>query len=114
VESILSEIKHWKDIICFDVMCSINWWIPKKVIYWKDFENENLPDYYKRKPNHLMCYKRDIIKDKWRDVTYWEDYHFGNDIVKHLTSESRIDKVLYFYNYNEYNTECPKTSDIKY
>lgn len=113
VEKLLEKIKEWRDCICFDVECYINGRGPTKAVYGKDLENRDVGDFHFRKPNHLMCYRRDILsRAKWRDLTYGEDFFFSNDITPFIKTESRIDEFLYIYNYNEAETECPKVSNL--
>lgn len=107
VSSLLEATKHWTDVICYDMKCSVEWQPYKKVNFSKDFVNGQTPMEYFRRPNHLMCYNRAVLeKAKWDDITYWEDMKFSDVVINHIKTEHRIPKVLYYYNYFSANSEC--------
>lgn len=62
VNELLKATYSDADAICFDVKCSVNGGDWKVAEYSKDYPNANLPDRYLRKPNHLMCVKRELAK----------------------------------------------------
>ncbi len=107
VETLLEWIKSKADVINFKVIITIDWWDPKEVIYSKE-----LTDYfdwtkYYRRPNHIMCFRKDIaIKEPYKDINFWEDSDYSERIQKHINSELNIDKILYFYEYLSNNSEC--------
>lgn len=110
ISSLLEAIEHWTDVICYKMKCSVNWQAYKMVHFWKDLTDWQTPLEYFRKPNHLMCYRRDILeKVKWQDITWWEDFAFAQDVNPYIKTECQIDKVLYYYNYFEDKSECPIT-----
>lgn len=108
ISSLLEAIEYWTDVICYKCKCSVNWQPYKLVNFWKDLIDWHTQREYFRKPNHLMCYRRDIILQvKWQDITYWEDFAFAQDINPLIKTEYQIDKVIYYYNYNKDKSECP-------
>lgn len=106
IEELMKWIKTNADVICYQVICSINWWEDEPVLYSKNLENKNFPEYYTRKPNHLMCYKTELArKVKYKDTSYWEDTDYSERITPLIKTEYQIDKVLYYYDYQEKKSE---------
>lgn len=108
VSSLLDATHYNTDVICYKMKCSVEWQPYKMVHFSKDFVNWQTYIEYFRKPNHLMCYRKDILqKAKWQDITYWEDMIFSEEVSKYIKTEHIIDKVLYYYNYFSSLSECP-------
>lgn len=109
ISSLLDWIKNNTDVICYQMTCSENGWESKPVYFSKDLQNEDKDWVHYRKPNHLMCYKTEIACSiKYKDIRYWEDFYYSEEITPFIKTEYIIDKVLYHYIYNEKTTECPK------
>lgn len=103
VEQIMQAIINNKgvDCICFNVWITHNGGKGKRVCYSKDYDNETIGHTYHRRPNHLMVVKRTVSnKVKFEDVKRGEDTRYSNELVKHIKTEVRIDKVLYHYKFN--------------
>lgn len=106
ISSLLVWIESWKDVVCFDAAISINWadYVPVK--YSMYYNNANSNKVYYRKPNHLMCWKKDIAtKIKYEDISYGEDTNRANAMLENISSEYLIDKCLYYYDYNDNTSE---------
>ena len=96
------------DVIVFDVMYSLNSTkMKKRVIYDYRFSaDRNANSAYYRMPNHIMCWKRELmLQAPFMDISLGEDADFAKRINKLATSQRRIDKILYWYDFNQYTTE---------
>lgn len=112
IEKLLEWIKSWCDVICFNANITVNGWLPKLVKYSKELEHWGDANAYYRKPNHLMCWKSSIAKTvKYEDISFGEDTLWGESMAKYITTEYLIDKVLYYYFYNEKTSESIKRKD---
>lgn len=63
------------------------------------FEKEG---HYYRYPNHLCCFKRDVVKDvKFPDIWFGEDFKWATEIMKRnlLKTAIHIEKWMYHYDY---------------
>jgi len=105
VKYLLAGIATDSDIIVFDLMCSLNGGEYKPVIYDVNFiKDQDYPDRYERIPNHIMCWKKSIIKSKFPSINRGEDAEWAKRNKRHIKSEARIDKVLYWYDFNQKTT----------
>lgn len=95
------------DSIVFQAEVSLNGEAPKLCYYSKDHKADyNRPDSYYRIPNHICCVKREVsLKSSFPNVLYGEDAGYGKVLLPHLKTEHKIDKVLYYYDYNSESTE---------
>lgn len=106
VGSLLAGIKQDNDVVLFDVECSVNGAKPKRVIYDANYVGDrNLHDSYLRIPNHIMCWKKDKIIFKFPKISFGEDIAWAKQMKGEIKSQSRIDKTLYFYDFNNQTTE---------
>ena len=107
VQSLLDATNSKPDVICYNVEISINWSEKHKVFYSKELTEHFDGEYYYRKPNHLMCFRREIaLKEPYNDLRFWEDSDYAERIYKYIQSEYIIDKVLYHYKSIPNNSEC--------
>lgn len=104
---ILEAIKHGTDVITFTCSVSLNGETPKPCFYSKDFKKDyNTEDAYFRIPNHICCIKKDVsLKSSFPNLLYREDSGFSKLLLPHIKTEYKIDKVLYYYDYNQETTE---------
>jgi len=95
------------DVICFDVEVSLNGGVPKTCYYSKEFGKDyNTATNYYRLPNHIMCFKRELVLDiKYKDITYGEDSDFSKRVYPLIKKEKLINEILYFYDYSKDTTE---------
>lgn len=110
IESLLKAIKQNPDVICFQIQYYHNNYACKKVIYSNTITNEYADEnYYYRRPNHLMCFKKDIAKSrKYKNISRGEDAEWSAGILHKLKHQIIIPKVLYHYYFNT------KTTLVKY
>lgn len=95
------------DSIVFQAEVSLNGEPPKLCYYSKDHKRDyNKPSAYYRIPNHICCVKRSVsLKSSFPNVLYGEDAGYGKVLLPFLKTEYKIDKVLYYYDYNSETTE---------
>lgn len=95
------------DSIVFTAMVSLNGEPPLPCYYSKDVKRDyNHKDGYYRIPNHICCVKREVsLKSSFPHLLYGEDAGYGKLLLPHLKTEHKIDKVLYYYDYNADTTE---------
>ncbi|MBD3408414.1 MAG: glycosyltransferase [Candidatus Lokiarchaeota archaeon] len=108
VDSILQAIESDPDCVVFDL--EIHHGVNTKLVkYGINTEIKDLSTHYERKVNHLMPVKRSIaLKVGYGNEKRGEDRHYAVKLEKHLKTESRIDKVLYIYQYNPRLSETNK------
>lgn len=103
VSQLLTHIKEnpEADCIVFDVMVNIVNQKRKKLCkYGIEYKYGQNPNFYTRKPNHLMCYRKSIAEShKYKNISYKEDDEWGERACKNIKNQIRIDKVLYTYDY---------------
>lgn len=117
VEAILGAIRSSSghaDVIVFDV------WVSgyleshdlhdRRCRYDVDYSNEDLPELYKRKPNHLMVWRAEIAKSvPFPDLTSGEDVRWAERVSARygggfVLKQHRIDEVLYYYDFDPRST----------
>lgn len=122
LSDLLSATSSDTDCIVFTAMVSLNGEEPKPCYYSKDNGADfNKTDAYYRIPNHICCIKKNIsIKSSFPNIKYGEDSGYSSVLLPHLKTEHKIDKVLYYYDYNSTTTETQferdntvKTKDIE-
>jgi GT2 family glycosyltransferase len=106
ITTLLEATKSNADSIVFQVAVSLNGQPPKICYYSKDFKRDfNTADSYYRLPNHICCVKREVSKKvSFPSLKKAEDAGYAKLLVRHLTSEHKIDKVLYHYDYSDLTT----------
>lgn len=103
VDSILHEINGWEsDVIVFDAIISFNGNYPKLVKYGREYDYCEKPEAYYRHPNHLMVHKKENITEYFKDIKTGEDDEWALRMLPRIVTQSRIDKVLYYYDFNEF------------
>jgi glycosyltransferase involved in cell wall biosynthesis len=107
IKILLDAANKDKDCITFMAEVSINGETPKHCIYSAAFsEDRNFDNFYHRIPNHICAIKRSICKQvHYPAIPYGEDSGFSKSVKELLNSETFIDRVLYFYDYNSDTTE---------
>jgi len=103
VDSILNEIDEWNpDVIVFDAIISFNGNKPKLVKYGREYDYSEKPEAYYRHPNHLMVHKKENITEYFKDIKTGEDDEWALRMLPRIVTQSRINKVLYYYDYNTF------------
>lgn len=101
ISSILTEIERWEpDVVVFDVEISFNGSNKKLVKYGREYDYSETNEFYFRHPNHLMVHKKDNILEKFKDIRTGEDDEWAVRMLPRIVTQSRIHKVLYYYDYN--------------
>ena len=101
VDDILQEIIDWSpDVIVFDAEISFNGTSNKLVKYGREYDYCEKSEAYYRHPNHLMVHKKENITEYFKDIKTGEDDEWALRMLPRIVTQSRIDKVLYFYDYN--------------
>jgi len=120
IDEILKAIREnpKADCVVFDVLVHGYTPEPKISQYDKDFEDKP----YKRKPNHVMVWRRDVIRNHpWR-VNYSavaEDTEWPWRAAADINEQVRIPKVLYHYQFDpkettqliDKGTQCPPMAE---
>ena len=103
------------DCVVFDCITTING-DPNQRTYSKystQYDYGQVPDpsgeyqfQWRGKPAHTMVYKAEIAKRHlYKDMNCGEDVDWVIRACKEIKNEVRIDKVLYYYNFNQATTE---------
>jgi hypothetical protein len=101
VDDILREIIDWSpDVIVFDAEISFNGTDNKLVKYGREYDYCEKSEAYYRHPNHLMVHKKENITEYFKDIKTGEDDEWALRMLPRIVTQSRIDKVLYYYDYN--------------
>lgn len=88
------------DCIVFDVEVYLDGDFDKVCKYGKEYQYKNTGDFYYRKPNHLMCFRRHLANFyKYKDISMGEDTEWSNRAVRSIQKQVRINKSLYQYKY---------------
>lgn len=94
------------DCVVFDSICRVNGGIDKLCKYGIEFEYGDINNglEWRGKPAHTMVYASYIAKrHQYTDIGCGEDYDWVKRAYLDIKHQTRIDKVLYFYD-AEYNT----------
>jgi glycosyltransferase involved in cell wall biosynthesis len=101
VDDILREIINWSpDVIVFDAEISFNGVNSKLVKYGREYDYCEKSDAYYRHPNHLMVHKKENITEYFKDIKTGEDDEWALRMLPRIVTQSRINKILYYYDYN--------------
>jgi glycosyltransferase involved in cell wall biosynthesis len=103
------------DCVVYDCITTING-DPAQRTYSKygiEFEYGQVPDptgayqyQWRGKPAHTMVWKSDIAKRHlYKDANYGEDVDWVVRACTEIKNQVRLDKVLYYYNFNNATTE---------
>lgn len=107
IKTLLDAITSDADVIAFQAEVSLNGEPSKRCYYSKDNKADfNKSNAYYRIPNHICCVKKSVsLKSSFPNVLYGEDAGYGKVLLPHLKTEHKINKVLYYYDYNSETTE---------
>jgi glycosyltransferase involved in cell wall biosynthesis len=99
IDEILKAISGGADVINFKVMCRVNRGQWKPVEYDATFPRDrNTAKGYERLPNHIMAIKRELaLSVGFKDMQSGEDFEFARRLREKIKTQTKIDKVLYFY-----------------
>jgi glycosyltransferase involved in cell wall biosynthesis len=108
VKTIIEALNKYPETDCvvFDCICKVNGGYDKLCKYGVEFEYGDIlgGTEWRGKPAHTMVYKSSIAKiHSYADMNYKEDVHWVVRACVDIKHQTRIDKVLYFYD-AEYTT----------
>ena len=106
ISSLLEGIKSGADSIVFLASVSLNGNPPRICRYSKDYPNDyNTANEYHRLPNHIPCIKKEVSKKvSFPSLKRAEDAGYAKLLKPYLKTEHKIEKVLYYYDYNDMTT----------
>lgn len=106
ISSLLEGIKSGADAIVFLAEVSLNGNPPKICRYSKDYGRDyNTENEYHRLPNHIPCIRKAISKKaSFPSLKRAEDSGYARLLRPHIRTEYKIEKVLYYYDYNDMTT----------
>lgn len=117
LSELLAATSENTDAIVFNASVSLNGEPAKTCYYSKDNRRDyNHREGYFRIPNHICCIKRDIaVQCKFPEVIYGEDAAFSKQLKAKINTEHKINKTLYFYDYNSATTATQdwRTQNVK-
>lgn len=88
------------DVLCFQVRV-VGHGRPRPCRYHPELQHENLPDEYRRKPNHLMAWRHEIVAaHPFQPIRRGEDTEWAERVAVHARRVAVIDRVLYTYQYD--------------
>jgi glycosyltransferase involved in cell wall biosynthesis len=104
------------DVVTFWAEVSLNGAKAKLCKYSKDFKRDyNLPNEYRRIPNHISCVKRELsTKVLFPSIPYGEDSGYSRALLPHLRTEHKLNRVLYFYDYDSQTSETQEHQLSRY
>jgi hypothetical protein len=113
ISSILPVLDQNPDVVVFDCITTVNNRERTYSQYSKQYDYVQWPDpsgeytyQWRGLPAHTMVWKSEIAKKHvYDDKNYGEDVSWVKRAVKDIVTEVRIDKILYYYNFNDATTE---------
>ena len=97
------------DVLVFDVEYKNGGSPPHLCRHGLEYENGLVKDVFYRKPAHIHVWKRNIVKDvPFLPVSNGEDMDWTKRVSQLVKVQTRIEKVLYYYNFNTNTTETQK------
>lgn len=107
IKTLLEATYQNKDVIVFQAEVTINGEDTKICYYDKDWQKDhNTETAYNRLPNHICCIKKQLAeKVEFPSIAYGEDSGFSKLLKPLLETQYKIDKVLYYYDFNTETTE---------
>ena len=108
VRTLHEAIQGGPDCVTFNCEVRING-KDMRICYFNSTKNKNHDTHYERSPNHLCVVKLDIAKKCGFPVAnFQEDDEYARRILPELKERVHIDKILYYYDFNEQTTETQK------
>ena len=107
IDSILTATYENKDAIVFLCEVTVNNDTPKICYYSMEYARDyNDSGKYYRLPNHICAVKKSITETvQFPSISYGEDSGYSKKLKPLLKSETKIDEVLYYYDFNSETTE---------
>lgn len=111
ISEILNALQNNPDADCvvFDSIYTSNTGDKLYCKYGIEFEYNRVGDKWTGKPAHTMVYKTELAKKhKYADKLWEEDKDWVIRACKDIKNQVRIDKVLYYYDFNTNTSEFVK------
>lgn len=106
VASILAACNAGSDCVVYDVWVTVDGEQGKPCHYGLAYEYVNKPEAYYRRPNPRMVIRTELArKVRFKPVNFGEDDEWAERLRPHLGTETRINKVLYYYNYSPHTSQ---------
>lgn len=99
VELVLSKIIENSDVIVFNGIVTTNGSGVKMARQGMEYEYGEVDDVYYRLPNHLAIHKKETMIERFMDVRTGEDDEWAQRRLKEIKTQSRIDEILYHYDF---------------
>jgi hypothetical protein len=100
IAAIQSALESRPDLVCFTVLVRGHG-PPKPCRYHPTYAHQNLPNEYRRKPNHLMAWRREMATTvEFPSVKVGEDTAWGDAMASKAEKIVTIDRVLYTYHFD--------------
>lgn len=109
--ALLDATKYGADVVTFNAEVRVNGGRAKLCRYSAAFEcDENTETEYRRLPNHLCAVRRELaLRTPFPARTKAEDSAYSAQLKHLLSSEHRIDRVLYYYDFDQSTTIAQRT-----
>lgn len=113
VDEILKAIEKDSDVIVFNQACTING--GNRFLVKFDINAKNQEAYKKdgkwqnitRKPFHSCIWRSELAKkEHFPDASYGEDWHWAKRVLKYVKTQTKINKTLSLYQFDEKITEA--------
>lgn len=105
VSSLLQAIESKPDVVTFNGEFTHNGSWKKKVVYDASIDADyNTEDTYYRLPHWLMCWRKELVQDKFDDISLYEDATMSKKMKALNPSQVHIEKTLYYYDFNTATT----------
>jgi len=106
VDAILGALETDPDVVSFDIELTENGGRPKRCTYGIRFATFSGPDGYQGKPTHTHVWRRSIATyEPFPDCNFGEDATWSRKLARHVKREVRIDRVLYYYRFDQQRSE---------
>ena len=99
VELVLSKIEEDTDVIVFNGIVTTNGSDVKMARQGMEYEYGEVDGVYYRLPNHLAIHKKETMIERFMDVRTGEDDEWAQRRLKEIKTQSRIDEILYHYDF---------------
>lgn len=115
IEDILGEIYKipLPDCVVFDCIHTLQGRDPFLCKYGKEFPYSHNEGLWTGLPAHTMCWKRTAITVPFPEADHGEDMYWVKRNVPNIVLQSRIDKVLYYYDFNPDTSETQSPECIR-
>src|SRR5690606_3160073 len=113
--ALLRGTEAGKDVVTFRSSVSVNGGTRRDCLYSIRFEKDtNTPQEYHRLPNHLCAVRRSLaLRTLFADQVFGEDSDYAARLRPLLRTEHAIDRVLYFYDFDEQSSETQTESQAR-